>query len=170
MKRFALLLIGSLYFLPAKAQEFPKGFSMPIELGQGFNKPSEVSPLYLLTLQAVPQVTIIPGRLKLGAVLGGFYPASHVGALAGPRLTLKLMEGPSVLTASSFNVHLLGEYLWATAPSPLNSRQLIGGGIGVGSSDLVTLAFKLHREVNQPATWFQFSISYNPFKRSITPL
>lgn len=102
--------------LSVQAQEFPKGFSMPVELAQGFNQPKGQSPLYLLTLQAVPQVTLIPGRLRLGAVLGGFYPATTVGVLAGPRLTVKLLEGPPALSASSFNLHLLGEFLWATAP------------------------------------------------------
>ena len=142
---------------------------MPVELGQGFNKPSEQAPLYLVGLQVVPQVTVIPNRLRVGVVLGGFYPGSRVGALAGPRLTLKLLQGKPVLTASSFNLHILGEYLWATAPAPANGRQLLGGGIGIGSSDLVTVAFKLHRDLNQPATWFQVSIGYNLVKPSSPP-
>lgn len=143
---------------------------MPIELGQGFNKPSEQSPLYLLTLQAVPQVTLIPERLRLGVVLGGFYPASRVGALAGPRLTVKLLEGAPILSASSFNLHLLGEFLWGTAPASTNGRQLLGGGIGIGSSDLLTVALKVHRDLKQSATWFQVSIGYNIVKPSIPPL
>ena len=170
MKCFALLLVGSLLSLTLRAQEFPKGFSMPIELGQGFTKPDGQPPFYLLTFQVVPQVTLLPGRLRLGAVLGGFYPAAQVGVLAGPRLTLKLLEGAPVLSASSFNLHLLGEFLWATAPSPANGRQLLGGGIGLGSSDLVTVAFKLHRDINLSTTWFQVSIGYNLVKPSIPPL
>lgn len=149
------------------AQEFPKGFSLPVELGQGFNQPAG-TPLYLLTLQTVPQVTILPGRLRLGAVLGGFYPATQVGVLAGPRLTVKLLEGASALSASSFNLHLLTEYLWATAPG--SGRQLLGGGIGIGSSDLATVSFKLHRDLRQSATWFQVGIGYNLTKRTPQPL
>ena len=169
MKRVNLLLFCILLRLSVQAQEFPKGFSMPIEVAQGFNRPDGQSPLYLLTLQAVPQVTLVPGRLRLGAVVGGFYPGAQVGVMAGPRLTLKLLEGPPVLSASSFNLHLLGEFLWATAPAHANGRQLVGGGIGVGSSDLVTVAFKLHRDLKQPVTWFQVTIGYNLVKPAIIP-
>lgn len=167
MQRIFPILLVILLRQSALAQEFPKGFSMPIELGQGFNQPSG-TPLYLLTLQAVPQVTLIPGHLRLGAVVGGFYPATTVGVLAGPRLTLKLLEGPSLLSASSFNLHLITEFLWGTAPA--NGRQLLGGGIGLGSSDLATLSLKLHRDLQQSATWFQVCIGYNPRKRTPPPL
>lgn len=168
--KLPVLLLILLFGLTAQAQEFPSRFSMPVEVAQGFNQPNGQSPLYLLTLQVVPQVTLLPGRLRLGAVLGGFYPGTQVGVLAGPRLTLKLLEGSSLLSASSFNLHLLGEFLWATAPAPANGRQLLGGGIGLGSSDLVTVAFKLHRDLNQPATWFQISLGYNLVKPSIPRL
>lgn len=165
-----LLLFGLFLWAgrSAQAQEFPKAFSLPIELGQGFNKPAGQSPLYLVTLQAVPQITLMPGRLQVGAVLGGFYPGGRVGGLAGPRLTIKLLDGPPILSAASFNVHLLGEFLWATAPG--RGRQLLGGGIGLGSSDLLTVSLKLHRDLMQPATWFQFSLGYNPAKRKNPPL
>lgn len=152
----------------AWAQEFPKGFSLPIELGQGFNQPAGSAPLYLLTLQAVPQFTLVPGHLRLGAVVGGYYPATQVGILAGPRLTVKLLQGAPALTASSYNLHLLAEYLWATTPA--TTRQLLGGGIGVGSSDLLTVSLKLHRDLHQPATFFQFSLGYNVSKQKIPVL
>ena len=169
MQRLSILLLAGLLHQAVLAQEFPKGFSMPVELGQGFNQPTG-TPLYLLMLQAVPQVTLVPGHLRLGAVLGGFYPATQVGVLAGPRLTVKLLEGAPILSASSFNLHLLAEFLWATAPSPAEGRQLLGGGIGIGSSDLATLSFKLHRDLKQSATWFQVSVGYNLFKRTPPPL
>ncbi|QJD80756.1 hypothetical protein [Spirosoma rhododendri] len=162
MNRYCLTLLLSLPLCRVMAQEFPAHFSMPVELAQGFAKPDGQNPLYLLTLQAVPQVTLVPKRLRLGAVLGGFYPATQVGVLAGPRLTLKLLEGGTILTATSFNVHLLGEYLWATGPE--NGRRLVGGGIGLGSSDLITVAFKLHRDLSQSSTWFQVAIGYNLVK------
>lgn len=161
MLRTALLLLCLCLPQRGRAQEFPPNFSLPIEGGQGFNQPVGQSPRYLLTLQAVPQVTLLPGWLRLGAVLGAYYPATKLGLLAGPRLTVKLFQGADLLTASSFNLHLLGEFLWATAPAPANGRHLLGGGIGVGSSDLVTLAFKLHRDLNRPSTWFQASLGYN---------
>ncbi len=168
MRPITLFLILLCLRYSGQAQEFPKDFSLPIELGQGFNQPAGGSPLYLLTLQAVPQVSLIPGHLRLGAVVGGFYPGGRAGVLAGPRLTVKLLQGPPVLTASSFNLHLIGEFLWATRPG--DSRQLIGGGIGLGSSDLLAVSLKLHRDLIQPTTWFQFGLSYNPAKRKILPL
>jgi len=168
MSRTVLFLLSLCLCQIGRGQEFPKDFSIPIELGQGFNQPVGSPPLYLLTLQAVPQVTLIPGRLRLGAAVGGFYPGARVGVLAGPRLTVKSLQGAPILSATSFNLHLLGEFLWATAP--VKSRQLLGGGIGVGSSDFATLSIKLHRDLIQPSTWFQFSVGYNPAKRKIPPL
>lgn len=168
MRQISLLLLLVGFARLTQAQEFPKAFSLPIELGQGFNQPAGRSPLYLVTLQAVPQITLVPDRLRLGAVVGGFYPGGRVGGLAGPRLTIKLLDGPPVLSATSFNVHLLGEFLWATAPG--NGRYLLGGGLGLGSSDLLTVSLKLHRDLIQPATWFQFSVGYNPAKRKNPPL
>lgn len=168
MRQLVLLSLWLWIAHPGQAQEFPKGFSLPIELGQGFNQPAGSSPLYLLTLQAVPQVTIIPEHLRLGAVVGGFYPGGRVGGLAGPRLALKVLQGPPILSASSYNLHLLAEFLWATAP--VEGRQLLGGGIGLGSSDLLAVSLKVHRDLVQPSTWFQFGMSYNPAKRKIPPL
>ena len=162
MNRYCLTLLLSLPLCRVMAQEFPAHFSMPVELAQGFAKSDGQNPLYLLTLQAVPQVTLIPGRLRVGAVLGGAYPGTQVGALAGPRLTLKLLQGKNILTATSFNLHLLGEYLWATGPD--QGRRLVGGGIGAGSSDLITVAFKLHRDLSQSSTWFQVAVGYNLVK------
>lgn len=168
MRSLLFLLLGLGVGRSGWAQDFPKNFSVLIELGQGFNRPVGGPPLYLLTLQAVPQVTLIPGHLRLGAVVGGFYPGARVGVLAGPRLTLKVLQGPPVLSATSFNVHVLGEFLWATAPG--RGRQLLGGGIGLGSSDLVAVSFKLHRDLIRPSTWFQFGLSYNPAKSKTPPL
>ncbi|GAB3556242.1 hypothetical protein [Spirosoma fluminis] len=169
MQRVVLLLILGILHRAAVAQEFPKGFSLPIEIGQGFNQPAG-TPLYLLTLQAVPQVTLVPGRLQLGAVLGGFYPATHVGVLAGPRVALKVLAGKPILSASSFNLHILAEFLWATAPELTKGRQLLGGGIGIGSSDLATVSLRLHRDLAHSATWFQVSIGYNLVKKTPPPL
>ena len=168
MRLLVLLTLWLWLAHSGQAQEFPNGFSLPIEVGQGFNQPAGRSPLYLLTLQAVPQATLIPDHLRLGAVVGGFYPGGRVGVLAGPRLTIKLLQGPPILSASSYNLHLLAEYLWATAPA--GGRQLLGGGIGLGSSDLLVVSLKLHRDLVQPSTWFQFGLSYNPAKRKIPPL
>ncbi|GAB3496367.1 hypothetical protein GCM10027341_15020 [Spirosoma knui] len=169
MQRIVLLLILGMLHRIAVAQEFPKGFSLPVELGQGFNQPAG-TPLYLLTLQAVPQVTIVPERLRLAAVLGGFYPATSVGVLAGPRVTLKVLEGKPILSASSFNLHVLAEFLWATAPELTKGRQLLGGGIGIGSSDLATVSLKLHRDLVHSATWFQVSVGYNLVRKTPPPL
>lgn len=169
MERVVLLLILGTLTRVAVAQEFPKGFALPVELGQGFNQPAG-TPLYLLTLQAVPQVTLVPGKLRLGAVLGGFYPATQVGVLAGPRVALKILEGKPILSASSFNLHLLAEFLWATAPELAKGRQLLGGGIGVGSSDLATVSLKLHRDLANSSTWFQVSVGYNLVKKTPPPL
>lgn len=146
----------------AWAQEIPKGLSLPIELGQGFVHCPAGPDLYLATLQLAPQWTLLPGRLRAGLVLGTFYPGRGVGGLAGGRLTVKVLDGPPVLLASSFHVHLLAEYLPAVrTPGEGRWEQWVGGGVGLETSNLLGLALKLHRDFQRPATYGQLALTLN---------
>ncbi|WP_247233436.1 hypothetical protein [Telluribacter sp. SYSU D00476] len=156
----------------ATAQSFPKSNGSPwvwVEAGSGFNQPQGSPKLYLATLQIAPQYTVVPGLLRAGATGGGFYQGSQFGWLGGPRVTLKVLEGPRVLTASSYNIHLLGEYLFGTRSGAESSRQWLGGGVGLELDDLFGISLKLHRDQRQPVTYFQFGVSFNPTKPRIQP-
>lgn len=163
LRRRAALLVGGLFLPPALAwaQEMPKGFSLPVELSQGFAHRPGGPDLYLASLQVAPQWTLAPGRLRAGLVLGAFYPGRGVGGLAGGRLTAKVLEGPPVLLASSFHVHLLAEYLPAVRLSEGGWRQWAGGGVGLETSNLLGLALKLHRDLRRPATYGQLALTFN---------
>ena len=155
------------------AQNFPKNTGSPwiwVEAGSGFNQPLGSPKLYLATLQITPQYTVVPGRLRAGMTGGGFYQGSQLGWLGGPRVTLKVLEGPTVLTASSYNIHLLGEYLFGTRSGAERDRQWLGGGVGLELDDLLGFSLKLHRDQRQPVTYFQFGVSFNPTKPKIRPL
>lgn len=146
---------------PARGQEMPPGLTLPVELGQGFNHARGGDALYLATLQLTPQWTLVPGRLRAGPTLGLFYPGTRLGALAGGRLTLRVAQGPPVFLGSSFHVHLLAEYLPLVRDSPDRWRQWVGAGVGVETSNLLTLSLKLHRDLTWPATYGQLAVAFN---------
>lgn len=147
------------------AQDFPPGWIIPLELGQGFVKPKGGNELYLVALQVSPQYTLVEGSLRAGATAGVFYNSSKLQALAGPRVSVKLFTGPKILTATSFNINLLGEFLWGT-----KSQQLLGGGIGFETSNLFSLSLKVHSDLNLKTTWFQTGLSINLHRRKIEDL
>ena len=166
----ALLLGGWLWAAPAQAQDMPKGFDLLAELGQGFNHPRGGDALYLAALQVVPQVVLVPERLRAGLVLGAFYPGTRVGGLAGGRLTLKVLQGPGFLLANSFHVDLQGEYLPVVWTGAGTWRQWVGGGIGVETSNLLGLALRVHRDFRTPATYGQLVVAVNfRYKRTLPP-
>jgi len=159
-----------------EAQPFPQNDKGKpwwwIEFGQGFNQVQREDKLYLNTLQIIPSYTILtkrdirgelkPGWLRVGIVLGTFYQGKEFGLIGGPRLTVKLWDGKTVLTASSYNVHLFGEYLLGThsgAPD-VGGRGLLGGGVGLELNNFVTISTKIHRDLIQPITYGQFGIAY----------
>lgn len=155
---------------PAQAQDLPQGFDVMAELGQGFHHPRGGDALYLATLQVVPQLTVVPGRLRAGLVLGAFYPGTHLAGLAGGRATLKVFQGPPFLLASSFHVNLQAEYLPAVWTGVDAWRQWVGGGIGLETSNLLSLSFRVHRDFRTPATYGQLAVAVNlRYKRTLPP-
>ena len=167
---YGALLGGLLLPAGAKAQEMPKGFDLMAELGQGFSRPRGDRTLYLATLQVVPQVTLVPERLRAGLVLGALYPGTKLGVLAGGRLTYKLAQGPPVLLAKSFQVNLQGEYLPLVRSGSDTWRQWLGAGIGLETSNLLGVAVRVHRDFRTPATYGQLALSFNfRYKRTLPP-
>jgi len=140
------------------------------EVGQGFYRPRGGPELYLAAAQLVPQWTLVPGRLRVGVPLGIFHPGYQVGALAGSRLTIKLLQGAPVLLASSFHLHAIAEYLPLVYTPTTHWRQLVGAGLGLETSNLLGIAVKLHRDVRTPAFYGQLTLTYNLLHKAPPPL
>ncbi|HEX8657446.1 MAG TPA: hypothetical protein VF690_07935 [Hymenobacter sp.] len=168
---FVLLGAGLGAASPAQAQDMPsgKGPVVMVEIGQGFNHAPGGDALYLGTLQVAPQWTVWPGRLRLGPVLGLFYPGTQVGGLAGGRATLKVINGPQFALAGTFHVHLLGEYLPLVWTSPNTRRQLLGTGLGLETSNLLGFTIKAHRDFRAARTYGQFTMAFNLRYQRFTP-
>ncbi len=156
-----VLLVLALRPAPARAQEMPKGFDLLVELGQGFSRPLGERFLYLGTLQVVPQWAVVPGHLRAGVVLGAVYPGTQVGALAGGRLTLKVVSLPSFMLASAGHINVQAEYLPAVLADHDTWRQWVGVGLGLETSNTLALAVRLHRDFRTPATYGQLSVAFN---------
>ena len=164
-----ILLAGAVLGpVAAGAQDIPKGFDLLAELGQGFSHPQGGPTLYLATAQLVPQWTVVPDRLRAGLVLGGLYPGTEVGGLAGGRLTLKVLNGPPFMLAGSFHVTLQGEYLPVVRAGD-GWRQWVGGGVGVETSNFLGLSFRVHRDLRASATYGQMAVAYNLRYRRTLP-
>ncbi len=162
MKSFCLLLLLLGAVTIARAQsplEFKKGWTFPLELGQGFIKARNTSELYLVSLQLAPQYAIVPGRLRVGLVAGGIY-AGRLDALAGPRVSVKLTDGGKLLTASAYNVQAFADYQVGT-----NSQRLVGGGLALEAGQLLTLSVQLHRDLEYSTTWFRTGLALNLLRR-----
>jgi hypothetical protein len=152
------------------AQDIPKGYDLMAEFGQGFSRPRGDKTLYLATLQLVPQVTLVPEKLRAGLVLGALYPGTGLGVLAGGRLTWKIAQGPPVLLARSFHVNLQGEYLPLVRSGPDAWRQWVGAGIGLETSNLLGVSVRVHRDFRTPATYGQLALAFNfRYKRTLPP-
>lgn len=152
----------------AGAQDIPQGFDLLAELGQGFSRPQGGPTLYLATAQLVPQWTLVENRLRAGLVLGGLYPGTEVGGLAGGRLTLKVLNGPPFMLAGSFHVTLQGEYLPVVRTGEV-WRQWVRGGVGIETSNFLGLSFRVHRDFETPATYGQMAVAYNLRYRRTLP-
>lgn len=134
-----LFVLAGAAVTSASAQEMPKGLALTAELGQRFGHVREGNDRYLATLQLSLQWTVVPGRLRTGPTPGVFYSGTRLGALAGGRLTLRIVQGPPVFLGSSFHGHLLGEYLPLVWTSPNTWRQWVGAGMGLETTNLVSL-------------------------------
>ncbi|WP_324672153.1 hypothetical protein [Hymenobacter sp. GOD-10R] len=151
-------------------QDRSKEAALLVEIGQGFYRPRGGPELYLATAQAVPQWSLVPGRLRVGLPVGLFHPGYQLGGLAGSRLTLNVLQGAPVLLASSFQLHILAEYLPLVYSPTMHWRQLVGAGVGLETSNLLGITLKLHRDVRTPAIYGQLMLTYNLFHQAPPPL
>jgi hypothetical protein len=155
------MLTGSLSFSSAAAQEFPKGWIFPLELGQGAVTAFDHTPdLYLGSLTFAPQYTLIKGRLRAGAAIGGAYTNKRFYGTAGPRLALLLTDQPKVLYSTVLNIQLVAEHLWGT-----KEQRLAGGGLTAEVGQLGSLSLKTLRDYHLNAWWLYASLGINLFQK-----
>lgn len=158
---WCMVLTGSLIFANAAAQEFPKGWVFPLELGQGAVTTFDHSPdLYLGSLAFAPQYTLIKGRLRAGAAAGIAYTNKRIYGTAGPRLALMLTDKPKVLYSTVLNIQLLAEHLWGS-----KDQRLAGGGLALEAGQLGTLSVKALRDYRLNAWWLQLCLGINLFPK-----
>lgn len=146
----------------AGAQQFGKGFYLPFELGQGMVTQNSTPEYYWGGVGFVPQYTLKEGLIRGGLTVGGYYSPSRIQGIGGPRLALKLFEGPKILTASAFNVHLTGECLWDT-----KGNLIPGGGIAIETGRLFGISATWHRNVDEQVSWFRLNLAINFFPKKI---
>jgi hypothetical protein len=156
-----MVLTGSLSISSAAAQEFPKGWVFPLELGQGAVTAFDHTPdLYLGSLTFAPQYTLIKGRLRAGAAASGVYTNKRFYGTAGPRLALLLTDKPKVLYSTVLNIQLVAEHLWGT-----KEQRLAGGGLTAEVGQLATLSLKALRDYHLNAWWLQATLGINLFPK-----
>lgn len=167
-KRHLICVVVLLLYAPLKSfaqSEFSKGWIFPLELGQGAVTAFNHAPdLYLATLAFSPQVTVIPGRLRVGLTGGGAFYAKRIYGYGGGRASFMIWGGPKVLESSVFNVQLVGEYLFGT-----KDQRLAGGGFAAEIGTLATVSVKTHRDYMLNNWWFQAGLGLNLFRKKAVP-
>ena len=94
MKQLLISFACSFIFLFAAAQqdpEFPKGWVMYLTEHHGATTNFTIAPdLFVSGLNLSPQVTVVPGHLRLGATADGIFSNKKFDGLFGPNIALKL--------------------------------------------------------------------------------
>ena len=165
-KSAVLLLFLICYRFVSIAQndpEFPKGYIMHLKIHNGavtgFNRYPD---LYVGGLQMVPQVTVVPGLLRAGAVAGAFYGDKKVQGLFGPTVSVKLKTIPAGIFGSAGNIHLSLDHLWGT-----DRQRLIGGGLHADILNRVVVGITAHRDYNLNTWWIQQATGIRISKKHI---
>ncbi|RPD38923.1 hypothetical protein [Chitinophaga barathri] len=151
----------------ARAQsEFPKGWIFPLEMGQGVVTNFHSDPdLFLATLAFSPQVTVVPGRLRLGLSGGGAFYNKRIYGTGGGRVSLMISKGPKVMESTVLNAQLVGEFLFGT-----KDQRLVGGGFATEIGHMATISMKAHRDYVWNNWWFSGSLGIHLFKKKAPKL
>jgi hypothetical protein len=157
---YACLMI----FLSATAQkdpEFPKGCVMYLESQLGTTTRFNTSPdLFLSTLRLSPQVTLVPGYLRLGGTAAAVFNNKKADGTFGPNLVIKLATLNVKPLGSLLNVQLQLEHLWGT-----DKQKLLGGLLHVELGQLMVIGLSMHRDYGLNDWWFQGGIGYNLLRK-----
>lgn len=152
-----LLVFFCVFYVECTAQsmtEFPKGYVLHAKIHNGMLTQFNSSPdVYTGGFQLIPQWTVLPGHLRLGAIAGGMYTAKQLEAQLGATVSIKLKEVPAAVFGSAGNVHLTFDYIAGTG-----KQQLLGGGIHVDVLNKLVLGITTHRDVALNNWWLQTSL------------
>jgi hypothetical protein len=153
----ALLLCALCASSAASAQtEFPKEFITHIRLHSGMITYGGDAPeLFVGGLQLVPQVTLVPYKLRGGIVAGGFYAYNSVHGLFGPTISYKLTEFKGGHFGSLGNLHLNFDHLWGT-----DEQRLAGGGFNLDLLNKLVVGITAHRDYRLNNWWIQSGIAF----------
>ena len=134
--------------------EFPPGFIMHAKIHNGmitnFHRGAD---LYVGGFQLIPQVTVVPGKLKAGVIAGGFYAGKTFEGQFGPTVSVKLKTFNAGPFGSAANVHFTGDHLWGTG-----KQNLIGAGIHLDLLNKLILGFTAHRDYEFNNWWLQTAL------------
>jgi hypothetical protein len=164
MKRFisGLFIFG--IFLSAQAQsdpEFPKGCVLYLQAHDGMVTNFTTAPdLFIAGLSLSPQVTIVPGLLRIGGTAGAIFNNKKTAGIFGPNLVLKLASVQANSLGSILNLQLQLEHLWGTS-----QQKLLGGLLQSEIGQFFRLGFSIHRDYGQNSWWFQGGLGYNLLRK-----
>lgn len=147
--------------------EFPKGFIMHLNWQQGLQTNFSNTPdLYVTALQAIPQFTVLPGRLRMGAAVGFYYTKKQMLLSAGPLVTYKLKTFNAGQFGSLANVNLRVEHLWLP-----KQNYLAGAGLQLDLLNKIVVGVMAHRAYKINEWWFQLVLGYriSRLKKVIEP-
>ncbi len=135
--------------------EFPKETIVHVRLHSGMvSNPQTGSPLFVGGLQVIPQVTLVPGRLRGGLSAGGFYSAKQVEGSFGPTVSLLLRSFKGGFFGTLGNVHLNADHLWGTG-----RQRLAGGGLNLDLLNKLVVGLSAHRDYRLNNWWVQSGIA-----------
>ena len=159
--RGTFILATMFSFSSLYAQEFPKGGVLYLEALQGastrFNKQPD---LYVANFQLSPQLTLIPGRLRLAGTGGLLFHQKNIFGTYGGGLNWKLAAINIDPFGSLFNVQLQLQQLFGTG-----GQKLVGGGIKAELGQIALAGVSVHRDYARNNWWLQAGIGYNLLRR-----
>lgn len=122
--------------------------------------------LYVGGLQFIPQVGVIPGKLRAGAVAGAFYSGQKLEAQFGPTISVKLKTVSAGPFGSAANIHFTADHLWGTG-----KQKLAGGGIHLDLLNKIVLGLTAHRDYEFNSWWLQTALGLrlNKIKKTSEP-
>ena len=154
---YALLLFFLSVSMVSSAQtEFPQEFIAHIRLHSGMITYNNNAPeLFVGGLQVIPQFTLVPNKLRGGAVAGAFYAYNNIHGLFGPTISYKISEFKGGHFGSLGNLHINLDHLWGT-----DKQRLAGGGINLDLLNKLIVSLSAHRDYQLNNWWLQSGIAF----------
>lgn len=154
---YLLQFCAVFFVVPTQAQddpEFPQGFIMHAKLHNGavtnFHRGAD---LYIAGLQIIPQWGIVPQKLRLGLIAGGFYGNKRFDAQVGPTISYKLKTFNADPFGSAANLHLTADHIWGT-----DKQKLAGGGLHLDLLNMLVLGITVHKDYEYHTWWLQTAV------------